>query len=164
MKERRQRLVVCLLCVRGRAHEREILLQRRNKAHDDTPYDKYFELPQGKVEAGESLTEAARRELMEEAGLVLSAPIAGSEIPFEAPQTSELWISHPFICVVDRIQNHVGLAIVVQVEGIVADSNEADSQGWHTDNEVDSLLRAGRIFPLNRPMLTEYLHSRTSQD
>ena len=69
--EQHQRLVICILGVRGTPEGRRLLLQRRHKVNEDTPYDGYIELPQGKVEAGESLVDAARRELREEAKLEL---------------------------------------------------------------------------------------------
>lgn len=52
---------VSILCHRNG----EVLLIRRGKA----PYAGYWSLPGGKVEAGESLLQAAHRELLEETGV-----------------------------------------------------------------------------------------------
>lgn len=159
--EQRQRLVICVLAVRDAPGGRRLLLQRRHKVNDDTPYTGYIELPQGKVEAGESLIDAARRELREESGLALLSPILGGEARFVSSPTSDLWISHPLICVADRIQNHVGVGIVVSVSGNPSHTREADNQRWYSDVEVRRLLASGWIFPLNRPMLIEYLEIET---
>jgi 8-oxo-dGTP pyrophosphatase MutT (NUDIX family) len=153
----RQRLVVCVLAVSQNKEGRRLLLQRRNKDNDDTPYSGYVELPQGKVEANESLIDAARRELSEEAGLILSGLICGGEEPVEAGQNSDLYASSPPICVADRLQNHIGIAIVATVTGSVCATNEADKQGWYSDLDVKALINQGAVFPLNRPMLSEYL-------
>jgi 8-oxo-dGTP pyrophosphatase MutT (NUDIX family) len=159
--EQRQRLVICILGVRGTPEGRRLLLQRRHKVNEDTPYDGYIELPQGKVDAGESLVDAARRELREESRLDLLSPVLGAESRFASPPTSDLRISHPLICVADRLQNHVGIGIVVSVSGTPSQTREADNQRWYSDLEVRRLLTSERIFPLNRPMLIEYLRIET---
>jgi 8-oxo-dGTP pyrophosphatase MutT (NUDIX family) len=160
--EQRQRLIICILGVRETPEGRKLLLQRRHKVNEDTPYDGYIELPQGKVKAGESLFDAARRELREEAGIALLSPVLGAETRFGSTPTSDLWISHPLICVADRLQNHVGIGIVASVSGTPTHTLEADNQRWYSDEEVRRLLVSGRIFPLNRPMLAEYLGIETN--
>lgn len=154
-----QRLVVSVLAVRGQFPKREILLQQRSKENDDTPYTGYLELPQGKVEAGESLIAAARRELIEEAGLRIAHVIYGDEQAMAAEDTSDLYVSQPFSCVADRIQNHFAVAVVVAVEGDAVPSAEATSHAWYGDAAVRDVLHQGLVFPLNRPMLKQYLGS-----
>jgi 8-oxo-dGTP pyrophosphatase MutT (NUDIX family) len=158
--EQLQRLVVCILSVRDTSDGRRLLLQRRHKTLEDTPYDGYLEVPQGKVDAQESIIDAARRELREESGLAVRATIYGDETQFQSPPTSDLWVSHPLICVVDRLQNHVGVAIIVSVAGSPVPTPEADNQQWYSDDQIRQLLAHGRIFPLNRPMLAEYLATK----
>lgn len=72
-----------------RADRRLLIGQRR--AHDTSPHK--WEFPGGKVEEGESLTEALARELQEELGatLVQSVQIANAE--FAYPGRSPLTIS-----------------------------------------------------------------------
>jgi 8-oxo-dGTP pyrophosphatase MutT (NUDIX family) len=157
--EQPQRLIICILVVREALQGRELLLQRRCKPNDDTPYSGYLELPQGKVQAGETLVDAARRELFEETRLSLGSAIAGGETPLDTAGTSDLWVSHPLICVADRLQNHIGLGVVFSATGTASSTREADSLQWYSDREVAGALQEGRVFPLNGPMLLEYLNS-----
>jgi len=154
-----QRLVVSVLAIRGQLPNREILLQRRSKENDDTPYTGYLELPQGKVEAGESILAAAQREMAEETGLRITRIIYGAEEQMAAGEHSDLHISWPLVCVADRIQNHFAVAVVAFVAGDPDASAEADSHAWYADEEVRQFMDRRVVFPLNRPMLAEYLRS-----
>lgn len=64
--ERQPKIAVMLIVERERAGQKEYLLQQRLKH----PYYGFWGAPTGKVRWGESLTEAAMRELREETGLV----------------------------------------------------------------------------------------------
>jgi 8-oxo-dGTP pyrophosphatase MutT (NUDIX family) len=93
---RLQRPIVCVVVVRDAL----VLLQRRTKSVDDTPYRGLWELPQGKIEKGESLQQAARRELKEETGLDVSEVLSGQVL--EATQFgphSRLSAIRPALCV-----------------------------------------------------------------
>ena len=153
-----QRPVVSMIVVQDFDGVQKILLQNRSKQRDDTPYRGYWELPQGKIAKGESLEQAASRELAEETGLSLSNIVDGTEKPYpEVASRSALSVFHPVVCVIDAIQNHIGIAVVVTAEGEIASTKEASSHGWHTAREVQQLLAQGRVFPLNVPMLKEFL-------
>jgi 8-oxo-dGTP diphosphatase len=159
-----QRPVVCILAVRARACEGyELLLQSRVKPDDDTPYNGYLELPQGKVEANETLSDAVHRELREETGLTVTRFLAGGESgAASGVETSVLTTSQPLICVTDSAQNHIGLGVVVEVSGEFQETAEADGHAWFTPGELVSLLPGSRIFPLNVPMVRAFLDSASS--
>jgi ADP-ribose pyrophosphatase YjhB (NUDIX family) len=111
------------------------------------------------------LEKAASRELTEETGLSLVNIASGAEKPYpQVAPSSELSVFHPVVCVIDAIQNHIGIAIVVIAEGELASTKEASSHGWHTASEVLELLAQGRVFPLNVPMLKEFLSSINSKE
>jgi 8-oxo-dGTP pyrophosphatase MutT (NUDIX family) len=159
-----QRPVVCVLAVRACACEGyEVLLQSRAKPDDDTPYNGFLELPQGKVEANETLTEAAHRELREETGLTVTRFLVGGESgAASGVETSVLTTSHPLVCVTDAAQNHLGLCVVVEVSGEFQETAEASGHAWFTPSELVSLLSQSRIFPLNAPMVRAFLDSASS--
>lgn len=156
---KRQRPVISMLVVRGSGQGTEILLQRRTKdADDDTPYAGFLELPQGKVQSGESIQDAARRELLEETGLRLDCTTFGEERPAVVSETtSQLLVCRPLLVVADKIQNHIGIAIVVTAEGNVTPTAEASGHEWVLVSAMRNVLQSERIFPLNRPMIEEYL-------
>ena len=157
---KKQRPVISLIAIRKIGDNIEVLLQTRSKKADDTPYHGYFELPQGKIEAGENITVAATRELDEETGLTLDEIRLGCEESFSVVEaTSDLFTCHPLICVVDRIQNHLALAIIVTVSGQVSRTSEASNHQWVSLAQLRTVFDGGRIFPLNRPMVAEFLRS-----
>jgi 8-oxo-dGTP pyrophosphatase MutT (NUDIX family) len=155
----KQRPIISLIVVRERDGKLEVLLQRRHKSNDDTPYDGYLELPQGKIEAGENLTDAASRELSEETGLTLDQVLIGSEIPVPTEGTSDLFIAHPLLCVADRCQNHLGIAFVVRARGQTKATREASHHSWHSLDHLRTVLEQERVFPLNRPMIAAFIES-----
>jgi 8-oxo-dGTP pyrophosphatase MutT (NUDIX family) len=156
----KQRAIISLIVVRKRGDELEVLLQKRHKIDDDTPYKGYLELPQGKIEARENLTDAASRELSEETGLTLDKVLVGSEQSVITEESaSDLFLAHPLLCVADRIQNHVGIAIVVSASGSPKTTKEASHHTWHSLEQLRAALEQERIFPLNRPMIAGFIES-----
>ena len=73
--------IVCGIVFRGR----EILIARRP---DDSHLGGLWEFPGGKVETGETLEEALRRELREETGLAIEEPGLFFEKTFTYPERS----------------------------------------------------------------------------
>lgn len=138
-----------------------VLFQRREKAIDDTPYNGRFELPQGKVNRNESLEQAARRELLEETNLSLHGLLSGQESSYSERTwpTSHLLVSRPLICVVDTVQNHLGIAVVAAVQGAAGNTPEATQHQWLTFAEIAILLKEDLIFPLNVPMIEEFMRT-----
>lgn len=161
-----QRPVVCVLAVRALGTEQfAVLLQRRTKAKDDTPYNGYMELPQGKVGRNESLTQAAQRELVEETGLTIRRFLAGGERAYATvAETSVLATSQPFVCVSDPVQNHIGLCMVVEVSGEPRSTKEASGHRWYGRTELDVLISAKNLFPLNVPMIRAFLDTSPEQE
>ncbi|MEU4408651.1 NUDIX hydrolase [Streptosporangium sp. NPDC023963] len=153
-----QRPVVSIIPVRNIGTDIQILLQRRSKESDDTPYDGYLELPQGKVKAGENLTDAAQRELQEESGLRIERFIVGAEHSVVTDEAaSDLFSFNPLICVFDREQNHLGIAVVVTVRGEASATSEAVGHEWHSIKELPFILANEPVFPLNRAMIAEFM-------
>ncbi|MFH8520372.1 NUDIX hydrolase [Streptomyces gelaticus] len=155
-----QRPVVCILAVRpSGTRGTEVLLQRRTKENDDTPYNGCLELPQGKVNQNESLTQAARRELAEESGLQIRRFLVGGDAHASVAETSELAASQPFVCVTDTLQNHIGLCVIAEITGDAQATSEASGHHWYGRHELETLIAAKKLFPLNVPMLRKFLDS-----
>ncbi len=71
--ERQPKSAVLLAIERDRGDQKEYLFQERLKQ----PYYGFWGVPSGKIRWGETIVEAAARELMEETGLTAQAEIAG---------------------------------------------------------------------------------------
>lgn len=159
---RRQRPVVCVLAVRLDDQGNPlILLQRRQKIFDDTPFKGYWEMPQGRVDKNETISDAAKRELWEETGLEIRRFLRGGEsaFPYIDRSKSILTFSNPLICVVDSASNFFAICVVVETGGNPQRTPEARNHRWCDSTTIRSMIEAGRIFPLNLPMLTEFLES-----
>jgi ADP-ribose pyrophosphatase YjhB (NUDIX family) len=102
------------------------LLIKRGKP----PYKDYWSLPGGKVELGETLADAAARELFEETGL--TGDLAGPVEIFDSIQRDET----------GRVQAHFVLAVFVseKPEGTLIAGDDAAAAEWVPFNELDNRL------------------------
>lgn len=149
-----QRPVLSILALSEIHTSRRLLLQRRSKPVDDTPYAGLFELPQGKIAEHETITSFAKFKLWDETGLIVLRYLAGGETYSETSHSSsELYASNPLCCVSDSKQNHLALAVVVLVEGSPHATKDAKDHRWCSRSEVEELISIGAVFPLNVPML-----------
>ena len=131
-----------------------ILLQRRTKPGEA----ECWELPQGKIRIGETLHAAARRELAEETGMLLGRILT----PGIAPEAD--WVAgkllqcfDPACCVLDVSGQYLAVCIVAEASGEPVATAEARGHRWFTDAELGPLLETERVFPLNLPMLRNFL-------
>lgn len=152
-----QHPIVSILVERASPDGPEILIQRRLEPGD--PLDGVLELPQGGIEWHESLVEAAARELREESGLRLLSLVDGGGQPI--PGSRELQALRPLACVHDVENGFIGLAFVGSADGTPHDTTEADHHHWVDVRDLPAMLERERIFPLNVPMIREYVRTPT---
>lgn len=148
-----QHPIVSIVVERASPDGPEILIQRRLKPGD--PSDGVLELPQGGIEWHESLVEAAARELVEETGLRLRLLVDGGGQP--VPGSRDLQAFRPLACVHDVENGFVGFAFVGSADGTPQDTPEADHHHWVNVRDLPAMLERERIFPLNVPMIREYV-------
>lgn len=137
-----------------------ILLQRRTKPGEA----ECWELPQGKIRVDETLHAAAQRELAEETGLRLSRIL----MPGIAPEAE--WVAgnllqffEPASCVLDVSGQYLAVCVVAEASGEPVATVEACAHRWLTVAELKLLLEAERVFPLNIPMLRNFLCKHSPQ-
>ena len=154
-----QRPVLSVIALRDSSLGRHALLQERSKAHDDTPYSGYLELPQGRVSEGESVNSFARYKVQSESGLEVVEFLCGGEEDSTRRDQSLTAISHPLCCVSDVSQNHLAICVVALVTGDPVSSRDASNHRWCGMDELAELvLKPRMVFPLNVPMVQELLH------
>ncbi|MFD1695198.1 NUDIX hydrolase [Roseibium aestuarii] len=115
-------LSVSILCRRGDS----VLLVQRSKE----PYQGHWSLPGGAVEVGETLLEAAARELLEETGLV--AELHGVAEIFDSIQRDDD----------GRVRSHFVLAVVMAdaPDGEAVAADDAADLCWVTPDAALDLL------------------------
>lgn len=149
-----QRPVLSLLALTDTTVGRKVLLQKRNKKRDDTPYSGYLELPQGRISESESVASFAAFKLQNETGLEITKYLVGGESHWPISQeSSSLYVSTPFCCVADVVQNHFAIGIVVLVAGKVRNTADAEDHRWYGVQGITEALAIGSVFPLNVPIL-----------
>ena len=101
-------------------HGMRFLLVRRGRA----PARGRFAFPGGRVEPGETASQAAQRELREETGLIARslAPLREIVVDGEAGQRYRLEVFHG-----------------TDIEGTLAAGDDADLVGWYSIEEMHSL-------------------------
>ena len=151
----RPSLVVSIIPVRIHREKMEIFVQQRlAPAYKEPEFLGQFEFPQGHVEDGESIGDAVRRELAEEAGLTVRRVVVPATFSivqsFDGVATEE---SSPASVVRTSGQlNYLSLVFVVEVEEHTP-LGAVDNRGrWISEREIGSFVEKETIYPLNRPM------------
>jgi len=124
--------------------ETAYLLIKRN----NDPYNNYWALVGGKWDFGETLIEAARREVMEETGLETTfVGLRGLLSERVVPENDEDGEAAHFLILVCQLEATAGEARE-QHEGAVA---------WFTAEEIVGLNAAGTIIPSDYLMLNQFV-------
>ena len=132
--------------------------ERRSPVVSEPEYIGKLEFPQGHVEDGETLEQAACRELREESGLSVRRVLEATGFSQVGRPTDHLVVesANPAAVVITRGRlNYLMLVFIIETadwSGRVAGAT--DNRGrWVTEDEFASLTeRAGNIYPLNVPM------------
>lgn len=133
-----------------------VLLQTRSKNWAGR-YRGLLELPQGHLDAHESLLECAARELREETGLAAFAPLARTAPSTERSHGEQLTSVESLVVSEVGDQAYMAVCIVGTACGTPRGSAESSSPHWCSRETVKGLLAEARVFPLNVPMLRWYL-------
>jgi 8-oxo-dGTP pyrophosphatase MutT (NUDIX family)/ubiquinone/menaquinone biosynthesis C-methylase UbiE len=136
-----------------------LLLQKRKKRYEEPQYFGYWELPQGKIERGESLFQCAARELAEETGLSLLKLRSLSAINHGTDFISPLTVVR-----LSEGLDFVGIALLADAEGVAASSDLNREHTWMSVSDVQELRRKRLFYPLNLPMVSAWLESKGITD
>ncbi len=154
-KEILTRPVVSILAVDEAGAPDRVLLQRRTKGDPCGRFYALWELPQGKMRAGETLFACAARELYEEAGIeALALDPLHASLRHAGGGCVESF--RPLTCVLDCAIHCVCMAVVLHTRGIPVDTPEATEHRWVDAEQVAVLIRQGEVFHLNIPMLQAF--------
>lgn len=157
MKESLAIPVVCIVVERFSEHgQPQILIQRRTKKKAQGGYPAIWELPQGRIRTGETILDAARRELKEETNLELTGINHLHASEFEHILSSSVNSFKPLLCTFDIEHNFIGLGMVVSAMGTPQDTEEASEHRWVNQREAEDLLYKQEIVPLDSHIIREY--------
>lgn len=144
---------VVTMIVEDDASPGRILLQKRTKEEPE-PLRCLWELPQGRIRLGESLTDCAARELKEETGLIMNVSknnIKRSKILRESLESIQT------IAIVESGKHsYLAICVVCSAVGTLRSSIESTNPGWFAKDEVLEFIENDSVFPLNVPMLRFY--------
>lgn len=111
------------LCAGGVVTDEDGRLLLVRRGHD--PFRGSWSLPSGRAEPGEHAQEAARREVLEETGLVVKVGSRLGVVHRRDPAGTQRYEIHDFACQV--------------VGGTLAAGDDADDVGWFTADQVAAL-------------------------
>jgi len=115
-------------------HEGRFLLVRRGRA----PARGLYAFPGGRVEAGETLAEAVRREVMEETGARIAAIAHLVDLELSAERDEE------------RVEFILSVHSAAFAGGTIAAGDDADMALWLTLDEMAALPLAGSVYEIAR--------------
>ena len=126
------------------SEEKRILIQERIVEYDDNTtknkkYNNTLEIPGGKVEFGEDIIRALKREVKEECNLEISRVLSSrSETFYNKDDVSEVF--YPF-CVTQFLEGpYFGFIFICEATGKLRDTESAKNHRWIKISELNSLL------------------------
>lgn len=138
-----------------------IMLQHRLNNKETSEFRGLWELPKGKIYAGEHLSKAAAREMNEEAGLEITRWLTPKYNDMFHPIGSfstQVAAFQPYFCTqAQGTHNHLALAVLVELSGTPKITKEADGHCWFTMTEIIQLLQDRQVFPLDVPVLIKWI-------
>lgn len=149
-------VVISMIVEKSEGNKKSILLQKRKYLFTEPQYYNVWELPQGKLEANETILEAAKRELFEETNLDLVKNLTFQKST-EDDSTQLERVDILTAVFTKGSLNYLGLCLLVQAKGTPKPYIQDTEPQWIEITELKRILNDEKIFPLNIPMLEKYL-------
>jgi ubiquinone/menaquinone biosynthesis C-methylase UbiE len=151
-------IVVSMIVERKIAGKKHILLQKRKAILKEPEYYNYWELPQGKVESGENIKTAVKRELKEETNLIFKSFKSTFDQTTLGNNHIETFETNNCVSIFGKL-NFISLCLIISASGTPYSSVIDSEPQWINIADIDSILREKKVFPLNIPMLRQYLRN-----
>jgi 8-oxo-dGTP diphosphatase len=151
---------VAAIIERNHDGELEVLLQTRWKP-EDTVYSGLLEIPGGRIQLGEDIQTALRREVEEETGLKIDemAPPVDIRCQGKYGKTSVAFV--PFCGEQFLGSNYIGLVFVCKASGMLLRKGVYDGKDarWFKLSELKKILsgKPEEVFPYHLAALTYYV-------
>jgi 8-oxo-dGTP pyrophosphatase MutT (NUDIX family) len=155
-------VVISMIVEKTVGSKKFILLQKRKYLFTEPHYYNVWELPQGKLEANETIMEAAKRELFEETNLDLEKNLTiRKSTEYDSTQLERIDILTAVFT--KGSLNYLGLCLLVQAKGIPKPYIQDTEPQWIEIKDLKRILKDEKIFPLNIPMLEKYIELNNLQ-
>lgn len=150
--------IVCMIVIRIINNGKYMLLQQRRRPLIKIKYDTFWELPQGKIKAGESIQEAIKRELFEESRLNLISIVNEQISSNNIFGVGNCELFYPFCSVrIDAPYPMIGHAFIVEADGVPKNTFEAFNHKWMDHDMLKNVYLENKLFPLNIPMIEKII-------
>ncbi len=149
-------LVASLIVEKFEKGEKYILLQKRQSFYENPKYHDTWELPQGKIEIGETIRETAVRELHEETGLKLQGfkekEVRLTKNDIKLYGTTPFYLTH-----IGGDLNFISLTFIVKAKGTLTPQILNTKPEWVNISHLKSIIQNEKVYPLNFAALKKYL-------
>lgn len=143
---------------RDNNNQKEIVIQLRKRKGEP----ECFELPGGRIEEYESITEALRREVFEETGLNLKHIKNEKEQIHTKPQISsfEMQCIKPYAAyqTLSGPVDSFGIYFLCEAEGeLLKAGDDTENAHWASTDEIKNLINDNKFSDIDKPAMLMYL-------
>ncbi len=147
--------------------EWEILLQTRWKPEEDAKYSGLLEIPGGRMEYGEDVYTALRREVKEECGLTIKSVKPGMNLETKGKYGTVSVAFVPFCGEQFLGSNYIGFVFMCTAKGVLKQKGVYDAKEprWVKLSELKKILseESEKIYPYHLSALRYYVKQKEKE-